>query len=574
MNRLATASAPSTNALSATHFAKAALRRLALEKLEPNPENFARAYLQEGGTLQAKAVPSASPAEADAAAPQLAALIERVVRGVERGSRAWTTARKKEGLQRVLDSSRSDTARLKHRLNQLLASWESDTISVAANLDGAAANGIGGLPSQADAEAGTDAGTDADASAGPDDAAAIPTPGLQPWQPVLASLSGALASALPETDPACRRLNQALAKVTQKLQVQGAAPGPARELAQVCEGVKSAMQQRLRLVEQLTRLCRELTASMAEVAESDSWVKGQCEAMHNALESGVSSRTVKTVNELLRDARKRQGVLRAEREQARDALRKLISSMLGGLSELSSQTGRLNENVGRYTEAIEGADTLESLTSVVREMVDETRSVNGHVAQTRTRLEEEHAKAGTLGERVNQLEVELRRLANEVTTDQLTQVANRRGLHKVFEVERGRMERSAKPLAAGLLDIDNFKRLNDELGHSVGDVALKSLAALVGSTLRPTDLVARYGGEEFVVLLPETTTEQAQVILTRLQRKLSEGLFLHEEKNVLVTFSAGVTTCGPGESIEEVLERADRALYEAKRTGKNRTCVA
>jgi diguanylate cyclase len=125
-----------------------------------------------------------------------------------------------------------------------------------------------------------------------------------------------------------------------------------------------------------------------------------------------------------------------------------------------------------------------------------------------------------------------------------------------------------------LLDIDNFKRLNDELGHSAGDEALRALAAAVSGTLRPTDLTARYGGEEFVVLLPDTEADEAQLILTRMQRSLSGGLFMHQEKQVFVTFSAGVTAYRMGERIEDALERADQALYEAKRTGKNRTCLA
>ena len=168
----------------------------------------------------------------------------------------------------------------------------------------------------------------------------------------------------------------------------------------------------------------------------------------------------------------------------------------------------------------------------------------------------------------------MRRLSEEVSTDQLTQIANRRGLLQAFDAERARVERSGEPLAIGLLDIDNFKRLNDELGHAAGDTALKMLADVVSKALRPTDLVARYGGEEFVVLLPDTPVDEAGQILTRLQRSLSGGLFMHENKQVFVTFSAGVTPYRPGETIEAALERADQALYEAKRTGKNRTCVA
>jgi diguanylate cyclase len=207
-------------------------------------------------------------------------------------------------------------------------------------------------------------------------------------------------------------------------------------------------------------------------------------------------------------------------------------------------------------------------------MVEESRTVQALVAQTQQRLQDEHAKATDLTQRVGELESELRRLSDEVSTDQLTQIANRRGLLQAFDAERSRMERGGSSLSIGLLDIDNFKRLNDELGHSVGDVALKSLAAVVSKSLRPTDKVARYGGEEFVMLLPDTPVDEGQQILTRLQRSLSGGLFMHEQKQIFVTFSAGVTTYREGERIEDALERADQALYEAKRTGKNRTCVA
>jgi diguanylate cyclase len=145
---------------------------------------------------------------------------------------------------------------------------------------------------------------------------------------------------------------------------------------------------------------------------------------------------------------------------------------------------------------------------------------------------------------------------------------------QAFEAEKSRLERDGGPLAIGLLDIDNFKRLNDSLGHSAGDQALVALAQHVRRSLRPVDVVARFGGEEFVVLLPGTPVEEAQKVLTRLQRELTASLFMHEGKEVFVTFSAGVTPYRLGEKIEPALERADEALYEAKRTGKNRTCLA
>jgi diguanylate cyclase len=290
-------------------------------------------------------------------------------------------------------------------------------------------------------------------------------------------------------------------------------------------------------------------------------------------------RSVRAASELLANARKQQAVLRSERNQARDALKELIQGMLTELGEFSQHTGRFHDNIGRHAEAIANADSLGSLADVVREMLHDSSEVQALVNQTQSRLQAEQQRAGEMQLRVRELEGELRRLSDEVSTDALTQVANRRGLAQAFNVERARMNRAraeAQPssLAVGLIDIDNFKKLNDTLGHAAGDVALQKLAQQVREQLRPHDTVARFGGEEFVVLLPDTDPDEAQKVLTRLQRQLTASLFMHDNKEVFVTFSAGVTALRDVEPLEIALERADEALYEAKRTGKNRTCIA
>ncbi len=394
------------------------------------------------------------------------------------------------------------------------------------------------------------------------------------WPRALGMLGDTTRQALPPQDDGARAAAETLAVLIERIGEHGATPALTDELEAACRRAALILQHRHHLSDQLGALCHELTASLADLAENDSWAKGQCEAMRLKLDEGLTARGVRAVGELLRDTRARQGRLRAERERARDALKTMINRMLSELGELGSQTGRFHDSVGRYADTIEQADSLESLAGVVREMVEESRTVQALVQQTQTRLHDEHARASELNQRVDALESEIKRLSEEVSTDQLTQVANRRGMLQAFDAQRSRLERGAGPLSIGLLDIDNFKRLNDELGHAAGDVALRSLAAVVSKTLRPSDVVARFGGEEFVVLLPDTPVDEGQQILTRLQRSLSGGLFMHEDKTVFVTFSAGVTLYRSEEALEAALERADQALYEAKRTGKNRTCIA
>ncbi len=522
--------------------AKAALRRLALDKLEPTPENYARAWRQEAGEA------SVPPADG----PAIAALIGRIVRGVERGSKGWTAARKKDSLQRVLEGSRSDLRRLQQRLGQLVASWDSDAAPPAETSDDEPQTVFAAMPTSD---------------------APLETVAALPWGRAVQALGVTVQAALPVNGEEPHEITLALAALIERIEQDGATPVLIDDLEALCRRAAPVLQHRHHLLDQLGVLCAELTASLTDLAENDSWAKGQCEAMRVKIDEGLSARGIRAVSELLRDTRERQGQLRAERERARDSLKGLINRMLSELDELGSRTGHFHDSVGRYADVIEKADSLESLAGAVREMVEESRSVQALVQQTQSRLQEEHGKAQGLTQRVNELESEMQRLSSEVATDQLTQVANRRGLAQAFEAERARVERCGTTLSVGLLDIDNFKRLNDELGHGAGDEALKSLAAIVSTTLRPTDRVARYGGEEFVVLLPDTPVAEAQQILTRLQRSLTGGLFMHENKQVFVTFSAGVTDYRPGERIEAALERADQGLYEAKRTGKNRTCL-
>ncbi len=516
--------------MSTAQLAKAALRRLTVERLEPTPENYERAWRREAGEAD----------DADA----LATLVERIVKGVERGGRNWTLARRKDGLQRVVAGSRFDAKKLQQRLTQLVNSWDHDQVS-------------------ADVEVATPTADPAPSDAAPSDG----------WQRIAAVLAGSVRHALPDGDDAGLALAAEVDGIVARIGEQGATPELTAELEAVGPRLGRVLQHRHHLFAQLNKLCGELTSSLAELAEDGSWVKGQCEAIEAKIAEGLTARGVRSVSDMLHHARARHAEVKGEREQARDALKTLIHQMLAELGELGSKTGDFHKSVGRYAEVIEESDSLESLTGVVREMVAESRAVQSLVQQTQARLQEEHSKATGLSERVTTLENEMRRLSDEVSTDQLTQIANRRGLMQAFEVELARLKRDGGALAVGLLDIDNFKRLNDELGHSAGDEALKSLATVVSKTLRPGDRVARYGGEEFVVLLPQTAVDDGQQILTRLQRSLTGGLFMHKDENVFVTFSAGVTDYRIEERIEDALERADQALYEAKRTGKNRTCV-
>ena len=171
------------------------------------------------------------------------------------------------------------------------------------------------------------------------------------------------------------------------------------------------------------------------------------------------------------------------------------------------------------------------------------------------------------------LQRELAETSELVRIDPLTGALNRKGLDEALEREMARMQRMGTRLCIAVLDIDNFKQINDSHGHLVGDEVLRHIATVLRETLRGNDSVVRFGGEEFVLLLPGINVEEAQSVVSRLQRELTRRFYLANAQKLLLTFSAGVTCFEADEQPSAVIDRADKAMYAAKHAGKNRVMV-
>ncbi len=176
------------------------------------------------------------------------------------------------------------------------------------------------------------------------------------------------------------------------------------------------------------------------------------------------------------------------------------------------------------------------------------------------------------------IESDSRQLSDELTrvrllslTDELTGLPNRRAFLRRIEDEVARVQRYGFPLSLALIDLDHFKQINDKYGHAGGDEVLQLYAKNILSIFRHHDLVARYGGEEFAVLLPNTDAEGSLRALTKVRNRALETRWQANGELIPVpTFSAGVSLYKPGETASAFIERADKALYRAKRLGRNR----
>lgn len=153
-------------------------------------------------------------------------------------------------------------------------------------------------------------------------------------------------------------------------------------------------------------------------------------------------------------------------------------------------------------------------------------------------------------------------------TDALTGLANRRTIDETMAQEISRAERLGSGFSLILGDLDHFKSINDEFGHLVGDGVLVAAAAVLAAQARPYDLPARFGGEEFLLLLPESTLEDAMTIAQRIRIAISEKTIPGIQRHI--TMSLGISTWTAGDTAGELISRADVALYQAKRRGRNR----
>lgn len=480
-----------------------------------------------------------------------AELIGDMLRQWETRHTGITPGKKREAIEHVLASGGKDPAILHSRLKGLLASWGQGSHG------GEELALVEGSPPQTEGTL----------------QAPVHTPDgemLPELRELFAfALETAIATQLVES-PELAKESRALATEVRKAANAQALKNILTKLKKFAYRLELLADDQNELRTGLLNLLQLLIENVSDLVEDDQWLHGQIEMVRGIVGSPLSLRAIDDAERRIKEVIYKQSQLKHSLHEAKEALRHMLAGFVDHLAEFTDTTSEYHDKIEICAKRIATANNITELSTVIEEVMQETRIVQLNAQRSRDELRATQKKVTEAEQRITELQDELDKTSSLVRQDQLTGALNRHGLEEAFEKECARTQRRRSALCVAVLDVDNFKRLNDSLGHDAGDAALIHLISVIKNTVRPADTVARFGGEEFVILLPDTDLDNATQALLRLQRELTKHYFMHDNQKILITFSAGVTEYRSGEPQNAVVKRADEAMYEAKNTGKNK----
>lgn len=260
-----------------------------------------------------------------------------------------------------------------------------------------------------------------------------------------------------------------------------------------------------------------------------------------------------------------------------DVVTKDFEDQTTGRSDTLSLQELVQSGIASIRDNVNAVQDIDQLKTVVGNNIDSIRDgVESFVSRANQRYDATETRNEKLSEKITQMEQETELLQKKLADnrkkllyDTLTGVRSRLAYNEQIAQELSRWKRYGTPFSYAILDIDHFKQVNDKYGHSAGDKALRLIAQLMQKQIRKSDTLFRIGGEEFVLLLTNTSTAQAEPLITKLRKGVSDSGFHFKQKRVVLTLSAGITESTAEDSIQSMYERADTALYRAKDAGRN-----
>ena len=269
----------------------------------------------------------------------------------------------------------------------------------------------------------------------------------------------------------------------------------------------------------------------------------------------------------IEDFFKRQILEARFRETKNETVKQIVHDLTETIQHFSSTTGDFDHKMEMSMEEIQRASTIDDILALKDGILEEIGKVRDGSQSMKSKLNEYKKTTQSLSSKLEET-------GAKALVDTLTNVLNRNAYNmKITQMIR-EFSQLKNYFYMLVLDIDHFKKFNDDHGHKAGDRVLRSVAASVQGSLRASDLVFRYGGEEFIVLLNGIQEEIALKLADKIRKNVENEYFVDKEQKLKVTISVGVACVKEGESEVELFERADKAMYEAKRKGRNQVVIA
>lgn len=328
-----------------------------------------------------------------------------------------------------------------------------------------------------------------------------------------------------------------------------------------------------RLIDGLLNIVALFVEHLSLPSDLDPWVMHQLENIRRNLAKPLTLHSIYDAESILKELVYQQGLLQHTLAEAQQTMKAMISVFLERLGIVTEATGEFQQKIDHYTERVQQTNQAVDFKFLLEELMEDTRHMQLDMLRARDELAKTQQQADAAQQRVTALRHQLRQVSEQNRDDRLTGALSHRALVETFSIEQDHMTQTGKPLCLALLDVDNFSELSAQLGRQAGDDTLTHLVQVIKTVIREGDSVIRYGSEEFLILLPNTPLSTAEDLLRRLQRELTKRFFMNDNKRLLITFSAGVTRCLTGESREQVLDRADYAVFLARKQGKNQVAV-
>lgn len=489
-------------------------------------------------------------------------LLRYLLKQLDANHSGLTLSRKKEGLSRVLINFANDPVQLGQKIQALVTSW-GEGVAISDVEVGEVV--IEQLPMEKEILP-----AEVKASAVGDETLKLAIA----WRDLLIrTITLVVLPQFAEVPAAASRI-EALIKSAQ-------AANSLQEVNALSESLKAALlraemqtDSQHRMQDALLQMLRLLVSSMGELTIEDKWLHGQISIVQEIISKPLNLDMVYNAESSLKELIFKQSNIKPELVAAKETLKGMMSMFVNGLADITESTGVYQTKIAEYQVQIASTEDISQLNTILHSLVRDIHTMNVDAKYSQSEFLETQKKVEEAEKQINELTIKLDYISEVAHEDFLTGALNRRGMDEAIDREFERADRHNTALSLAMIDIDHFKKINDTLGHSTGDVALAHLAKVVKSVLRSTDVLARYGGEEFVILLPGSKQADAVTVITGVQRDLTKNFFMHNSERVLITFSAGVTERLVGESIDAVLPRADAALYLAKQTGRNRVVGA